>query len=92
MGSANNDEAAYLKNRVENDLSLNGAASGMATPVFVSGSDLYLSDNTSQGAVDWKKGVETNLLSTGNANSMFCPVKRTSTRFIPINTNYFLPG
>ena len=62
---------AYWKNGVEYDLPLNGATYGSATSIFVSGTDVYLTGETSDGAVYWKNGVETILSSTGSAIGIY---------------------
>ena len=62
---------AYWKNGVEHDLPLNGPAYGNATSILVSGTDVYVTGQTSQGAVYWKNGVENILSSTGTANDIY---------------------
>jgi hypothetical protein len=62
---------AYWKNGVEHDLPLNGAAYGNATSILVSGTDVYVTGQTSQGAVYWKNGVEIILSSKGTANDIY---------------------
>jgi hypothetical protein len=62
---------AYWKNDVEYDLPLNGADYGLATSIFVSGLDVYVSGWTSAGAVYWKNGIQTILSPGGTASSIF---------------------
>ena len=62
---------AYWKNGVEYDLPLNGAAYGNATSILVSGTDVYVTGETSEGAVYWKNGVEIILSSAGTANDIY---------------------
>jgi sulfur transfer complex TusBCD TusB component (DsrH family) len=71
-GNGGENAPAYWKNGVEVDLPLNGATSGYARSIFVSGSDVYAAGWTSSaGAVYWKNGVETVLSTGGSANSIF---------------------
>jgi hypothetical protein len=69
VGGANTP--AYWKNGVEYDLPLNGATYGNATSIFVSGTDVYVTGQTSDGAVYWKNGVEIILSSAGIANDIY---------------------
>jgi hypothetical protein len=62
---------AYWKNGVEHDLPLNGAAYGNANSILVSGTDVYVTGQTSQGAVYWKNGEEFILSSAGSANGIY---------------------
>jgi hypothetical protein len=62
---------AYWKNGVEHDLPLNGAAYGNANSILVSGTDVYVTGQTSLGAVYWKNGVEIILSSAGTANGIY---------------------
>jgi hypothetical protein len=62
---------AYWKNGAEIDLPLNGATYGVATGIFVNGSDVYVTGSAANGAVCWKNGVETILSSSGSANSIY---------------------
>ncbi len=62
---------AYWKNGVEHDLLLNGAAYGNATSILVSGTDVYVTGQTSQGAVYWKNWAEIILSSAGTANDIY---------------------
>jgi hypothetical protein len=62
---------AYWKNGVEHVLPLNGAAYGNATSILVSGTDVYVTGQTSEGAVYWKNGVEIILSSAGTANAIY---------------------
>ena len=62
---------AYWKNGVEHDLPLNGAAYGNATSILVSGSDVYVTGQTSEGAVYWKNDKEIILSSAGSANDIY---------------------
>jgi hypothetical protein len=63
--------SAYWKNGVEYELPLNGAVYGNATSILVSGTDVYVTGETSEGAVYWKNGVEIILSSAGTANSIY---------------------
>jgi hypothetical protein len=65
-----NSFPAYWKNGMEYDLPLNGAAYGNATSILVSGTDVYVTGETSEGAVYWKNGVEIILSSAGTANGI----------------------
>ncbi len=64
--------AAYWKNGNEVDLPMNGATTGYAQSIFVSGSDVYVAGWTFPGgAVYWKNGVETVLSANGSANCIY---------------------